>query len=364
MLWEAARVISRWLGEIPLVRRHYEGIGSILLFHRFVPPPREEWPALPPWHQPHKRLSALWKYYHPRWNEARADALCISPRQLERLILTLRHKGYTFVPLDTLLAAIYQPDPPHRLVCLTIDEGYTDLCTQALPIFERWQVPFTVYVVVAYAERRLFPWWLGLEDLLRQSRAFRLGSELYQPDGWAARGKLLLRLKARLIQYPPEEACGLVEQALRAAGLPVEPYYAATLDWAALEKLARHPLCRLGAHTLTHPCLPMLSEARAWEEIAQAKAILEARLGQPIRHFAYPYGSVEAVSLREVKMLEAAGYVSAVTTGGGSIYPEHRAMPYGLPRRRILEDSKAADLYRPRQRRLVAYPYAVEGKTA
>ncbi|MEN2992061.1 MAG: polysaccharide deacetylase family protein [Bacteroidia bacterium] len=358
MLWEVARVISRWVGEIPFVRRHYEGIGSILLFHRFVPPPREGWPALPPWYQPCRRLSAMWKYYHPAWSEARADALSVSPYHLERLIMALRARGYRFVSLDTLLAAMHQPAPPRRLVCLTIDEGYTDLCTHALPVFERWQVPFTVYVVVAYAERRLFPWWLGLEDLLRQGRAFHLGATLYRPGSWAARGQLLLKLKAALIQRPPEEACRLVERALCEVGLPVEPYYAATLDWRALEKLARHPLCHLGAHTLTHPRLTTLPEAQAWDEIAQSKEVLETRLGQPIRHFAYPYGSVEAVSLREAKMIEAAGYVSAVTTGGGSIYPEHRGMRYGLPRRRILEDSTAADLYRPRQRRLVGYPYS------
>ncbi|MCX8112429.1 MAG: polysaccharide deacetylase family protein [Bacteroidia bacterium] len=238
------------------------------------------------------------------------------------------------------------------MICFTLDDGYADNLTHALPIFERWQIPFTVYVVVAYIQRSLFPWWLALEDLIRQGEGFILGSTFYRPIAWHQRSKLFLQLKAELIQKLPEEACAIVEESLRKAGIDPQPYYQAMLSWEELKRLASNPLCSIGAHTLTHPYLSALPEARAWQEISQSKSLLEQNLGIPVRHFAYPYGSPNTFSMREVKMVEGAGYLSAVTTTAGNLYPEHRALCYCLPRRKVFEGTRVVDFYRPRRHRI------------
>ena len=46
----------------------------------------------------------------------------------------------------------------------------------------------------------------------------------------------------------------------------------------------------IGAHTHTHPVLSQISLASAREEIRTSQEILQDILGEPIRHFAYPYG--------------------------------------------------------------------------
>lgn len=46
----------------------------------------------------------------------------------------------------------------------------------------------------------------------------------------------------------------------------------------------------IGAHTHTHPVLSRISLASAKAEIRTSQQILQEILGEPIRHFAYPYG--------------------------------------------------------------------------
>jgi len=46
----------------------------------------------------------------------------------------------------------------------------------------------------------------------------------------------------------------------------------------------------IGAHTHTHPVLSRISLASAKKEIQTSQQILQEILGEPIRHFAYPYG--------------------------------------------------------------------------
>ena len=68
----------------------------------------------------------------------------------------------------------------------------------------------------------------------------------------------------------------------------------------------------IGCHTRSHPYLTSLGAERAWDEIAGAKAILEAD-GFKIDTFAYPYG---AYNKEVVATVQAAGFRSARTVEG------------------------------------------------
>ena len=68
------------------------------------------------------------------------------------------------------------------------------------------------------------------------------------------------------------------------------------------------------AHTLTHPNLLTLDDVRAKNEIQGSKAVLEELLGRPVTVFCYPAG---AYSEREVRLVAAAGFSTAVTVDPG-----------------------------------------------
>ena len=70
----------------------------------------------------------------------------------------------------------------------------------------------------------------------------------------------------------------------------------------------------IGCHTRSHPYLTSLGQERAWDEIAGAKAILEAD-GFNVDTFAYPYGVYDA---RVVDMVREAGFRTARTADAGT----------------------------------------------
>lgn len=81
----------------------------------------------------------------------------------------------------------------------------------------------------------------------------------------------------------------------------------------------------IGAHSLTHPHLPILSSEVADMEITQSKQRLEQWLQQPVISFAYPYGDYN----NSIKALvEKAGFTCALATdtGGLMLEDEHFAV--------------------------------------
>ena len=70
----------------------------------------------------------------------------------------------------------------------------------------------------------------------------------------------------------------------------------------------------IGAHTCTHPRLSKIPRDRAREEIFSSKKKLEDQSGQPIEHFAYPFGDYDDAV---VEMVREAGFKTAVTMDRG-----------------------------------------------
>jgi peptidoglycan/xylan/chitin deacetylase (PgdA/CDA1 family) len=66
----------------------------------------------------------------------------------------------------------------------------------------------------------------------------------------------------------------------------------------------------IGAHTLTHPRLPKVSDISAAHEINDSKSVLEDIIGRPITTFCYPGGAYTQTHVREVR---DAGYTYART---------------------------------------------------
>jgi peptidoglycan-N-acetylglucosamine deacetylase len=66
----------------------------------------------------------------------------------------------------------------------------------------------------------------------------------------------------------------------------------------------------IGAHSMTHPRLPTISEQEAAREIHESKAVLEQVTGQEIKVFCYPGGAYTKLHVQQVK---DAGYRYART---------------------------------------------------
>jgi hypothetical protein len=66
--------------------------------------------------------------------------------------------------------------PTRRFVCFTLDDGYADSLTVALPIFRKYRAPICVYVTTGIVERSIFYWWGANQELILKSERLELPS--------------------------------------------------------------------------------------------------------------------------------------------------------------------------------------------
>jgi peptidoglycan/xylan/chitin deacetylase (PgdA/CDA1 family) len=67
-------------------------------------------------------------------------------------------------------------------------------------------------------------------------------------------------------------------------------------------------------------------------ELSESRRIIEAHIGQPAKHLAYPVGNRAAAGEREAAAAADLGFASAATTRPGMIFPEHETHLTELPR--------------------------------
>ena len=85
----------------------------------------------------------------------------------------------------------------------------------------------------------------------------------------------------------------------------------------------------LDAHTITHPDLTHVDDARLWQEVHGSRVELQHLFHVPVDFFCYPSGRYDA---RVIAAVRRAGYLGATTTNYGLARP---ADPYTLSRVRI-----------------------------
>jgi glycosyltransferase involved in cell wall biosynthesis/peptidoglycan/xylan/chitin deacetylase (PgdA/CDA1 family) len=261
-------------------------------------------------------------------------SMAVSTRTLERH-LDFVGRRFRFVSLDEMGARM-EEGAAAGLAAITFDDGYSDFQENAFPLLRRKGIPAAVFVVTDLVESgspflhdRIFN---ALETALHEWGAARSGSFLARggfdvpelPAEAFAATRLLIR---RLDQASLTGICATLERELGAA-----PMAGRSLRWDELLPMSRAGLT-VGSHTASHTLLTLESGERVAHESVVSRATIEARLGVPVAHFAYPDGSFDAAAVRAVA---AAGYRFAYT---GCKHRDASHPLLTLPRRMLWEGS-------------------------
>ncbi|MEM7396525.1 MAG: polysaccharide deacetylase family protein, partial [Verrucomicrobiota bacterium] len=183
--------------------------------------------------------------------------MAITPERFEGHLKALGEVG-RFISLDE--ARVPSREEGIRFF-LTFDDGYRDNATVLLPILERQEIPASLFVATG--------WLNGRMDALDHD--FEAGF------------------------CPP--------------GLTAED----------LKRLGGHPLITIGAHTVTHRNLGRLTGEELRREIFDSRDWLREVVGQPIEHFAYPFGLPADMNWAEgMALLNEAGMKTVSSNYGGA----------------------------------------------
>ncbi|WP_429807743.1 polysaccharide deacetylase family protein [Ensifer sp. B1-9] len=282
---------------------------------------------------------AIFTLHHVRPKLVRAfdpnGHLEITPEFLDATLTTLKRDGNRFVALEQLPDALAAGGGP--IACFTLDDGYRNNIEHALPVFERHQVPFTVFVTGGFIDRTHTLWWETLADLLATNETMRFdfgrGVETLQTRAAAEKQAAFHRVAAFLHGRDEATAIALLNAAAIEHGIdPLAITERLTLDETGLRRLIESPLASLGAHTISHRSVARLSDADARREIRESAERIEAITGRRPLTFAYPYGDAPAVSRRDHRIVADLGFTLAVTTQPGTLAARGHSRLHALPR--------------------------------
>ena len=290
-------------------------------------------------------MGAIFMLHHVRDEDKKPFSpnhhLSASPGFLNTVISQLKHKGFQFVSMDAAADRLENPasftgEPP--FLTMTLDDGYRDNLKNAVPVFRKHNVPYTVYVAPGMIEGQATLWWEDLERVIAERDTIFVdlprGRAEFDLSTTGKKKTAFCELLKYLIHEVDEEVQRRIVSDL-AVYYDVDPkghLSDQVMDWAEVHELSRDPLCSLGAHTINHFALSKLDDEKALFEMRQSAEILKVETGKRPAHFAYPYGFPEVASTREFDLASRCGFRTAVTTRHGMIYHEHANHMMALPR--------------------------------
>lgn len=262
----------------------------------------------------------------------------VSPSFLERFIIDAKNMGFNFVNLNYLTKNEDRSKSP--FIIMTIDDGYKDNYTLGLPVFKKYDVPFTVFVTSSFPEKTAILWWYALEDwILENDHFITSDGQSYECVSKQAKANVFMNVRNKILHLKEENLRQGVEALLRHK-INWE-YYSDTLcmSWDELSKLAAEKIAVIGAHTANHKRLSALSEKNARFEMIEGRKILEQHLGIKIDHISFPFGGVSDAGIREYRLARELGFKTASTTNYDVVKSIDGENFWNLPRLMLLENN-------------------------
>ena len=263
------------------------------------------------------------------------EDLKVSPAFLERIILRYKRLGFDFVSLDQLNEMIRSGENNRRpFVAFTIDDGYLDNYTNALPVFEKYNVPFAIFVATDFVDKKAILWWDSIEELIMTHESITTSDgKNYLCKTFQQRWNTFRYLRERILNL--DQNC--LEQGLNKmfAEYGIDwygPIREKGMTWSQIKSLADHPLCTIGGHTVSHPSLKILSQEDAEQEIREGVKRIEQVIQHPVRYFAYPYGTPHEIGEREFRLIERLGIQLAFMAHQGCVTVDNMKHVTRLPR--------------------------------
>jgi peptidoglycan/xylan/chitin deacetylase (PgdA/CDA1 family) len=228
------------------------------------------------------------------FHETTADIL---QRQLEQVA-----QRYTFISLDEFVDRLVAGKSTAGVCALTSDDGIGPVteATAALVLARGW--PMTFYLPTRYLDTGEAYWFLELDSLLARAAgtnvtfkgmALNLSSREGIQHAWKSLRTYFVSLPSHdaVTQALRELRRGLLGTESRPEGLDVP----APIPWERVRQLARHDQLSFEAHGVSHLALARLTDDDLIAEMEDSRARIQEMTGRPVRHFCYPYGSLNEV---------------------------------------------------------------------
>jgi peptidoglycan/xylan/chitin deacetylase (PgdA/CDA1 family) len=224
-------------------------------------------------------------------------------------------------------------------VVVTFDDGYADNALEALPILEEVGVPATFFISTGNINTSKEFWWDELERIILCGREIPDIFDSIDGDSkhrWPTgndneRWKFYHEIHKLLKGKDTSERDRWLVQLRRWAEVGEggrETHMVLTDD--LIRRLSASRWATIGAHTISHTSLSVLSATEQEEEIMGSKRTLEELTGKKVLVFSYPFGGRKDYTLESMDLCRRAGFIK---TAAGISGQAHRwTDPHQIPR--------------------------------
>ncbi len=272
---------------------HIRGNASVLCYHRVAPLGKNRQPS----------------------------NLIVPPTVFEKHLSFLSSR-FSVVSMDHILEGIERRSPVKNCIAITFDDGYADFKTFALPILRKLNLPATVYLCSDFLDERGFLWWDLLDEIVSCSKELRFswqGKKYF----FSIRGEkknVYNQIRPLFLNSDATSQALLADRLIKASAINISSKNTAKMmTWVDIEEFKEDPIISLGGHTKSHCALSKQAKGDVRQEMTASKFALEAFLGYPVRHFAYPFGTLNEAAEREYHLAREVGFSSGVTLEKGHV---------------------------------------------
>lgn len=267
------------------------GLGYVLMLHRIGDPDNS---ALP-----------------------QSEDLKVSKKHLEEFIEQAK-KSYDIIKAEQISEWIKEKHKRKFLV-FTFDDGYKEIVTEGLPLFQKYNIPFTVFLTASFAEQNAIVWWYKLEKLILSNENLSLSNgSVYSINTWEKKIEAFNSISSIIKKLDRDKFTEELSHLFSAYHIDwYENNEMECLNWDDVSVLLSYPLFTLGSHTCNHLQLDNLrTEDDVKDEVMSAVKIIRDKTGCNVTVFAYPYGGAGEREFRVMRSLQEDISLSVLVTEG------------------------------------------------
>lgn len=227
---------------------------------------------------------------------------------------------FNVLPLEDAISRLRAGRLPPRAAAITFDDGYLDNVEVALPVLQRLGLHATFFIATEFLNGECM-WNDRVIEAVRRIHVGevdlgRYGGGRHILDGSENERAAAIEGLLRGIKHlPPEQREAAVAEIESRADHQTRRLMMSESDVRGLAQAGMG----IGAHTVTHPILTMLSDDASWREIEDSRTHLREVSGDSVRLFAYPNGQPgQDYDERHVAMVRDAGFDAALSTVWGA----------------------------------------------
>ena len=269
----------------------------------------------------------------------------VTPAFLDEELAKLKEK-FDIIPLSDVPERLKQKSK-RKFVVFTMDDGYKDNYTNALPLFKKHNVPFTIFVTTDFPDRKAVLWWYELEDLLLTHDELTLSNGIaYPARNYEEKCDSFLKIREEILKLDQLD----LKNELNKLFVPYKINWTGQceklcLSWNDIRELKKESLVTIGAHTKNHYNLKQLkTEEDVKKEVLLGVEILKENAGIVPTVFAYPFGSPSEAGKREFAILSKMPFGCSCVAYGEACTKKNARNLYSLPRIMLKQDFKMDDL--------------------